>query len=86
VLILLIPVGGVGIVAVLGGQAAGLTWNPLTVAIAVVAGLIVISLLIFLMSMISVPATVFFPAYSIYFFSARYAPLHDALNPGKAEP
>ena len=34
ILVLLIPVGGVDAVTVLGGRAAGLTWNPLTVAIA----------------------------------------------------
>ena len=33
----------------------------------------------YLVSLISVPAIVFFPAYSIYFFAARYRPLSLAL-------
>jgi hypothetical protein len=37
-LLILIPVGGIGVVAVLGGKAAGLTWNLYTITIAVVLG------------------------------------------------
>jgi hypothetical protein len=34
-----------------------------------------------LISLISVPAIVFFPAYAIYFFAARYRPLSLVLYP-----
>jgi hypothetical protein len=78
-LVLLIPVGGFGIFAVLGGRAAGLTWNPLTIALAIVCGLLILLGLIFISAMLSVPAIVFFPAYSIYFFADRYAPLRAAM-------
>ncbi len=71
VLVILIPVGGFGVITVLGGRAAGLTWNPLTIAIAIVVGAIVVLALILITSLISVPAIVFFPAYSIYFFAGR---------------
>ena len=70
-LTLLIPIGGMGLLAVLGGKAAGLTWTFYTIALAVVAGCFVLALLFFVGSLISVPATVFFPAYSIYFFAPR---------------
>jgi hypothetical protein len=80
-LILLIPIGGVSAVAVLGGGAIGLTWNPVTIAIAIVVGVIAILLVLFVVSLISVPAIVFFPAYSVHFFAARYAPLRMALYP-----
>lgn len=80
-LVLLIPVGGVGVAAVLAGKAAGLTWNVNTIALAVVVGCIVLAALIFVASMISVPAIVFFPAYSIYFFAARYPALSALLWP-----
>ena len=80
-LVLLIPVGGVGVVAVLAGKAAGLTWDVYTITLAVVMGCIVLAFLIFVASMISVPAIVFFPAYSIYFFAARYPALAALLWP-----
>lgn len=80
-LVLLLPIGGVGVAAVLGGKAAGLTWNVYTIALAVVVGCIVLAALIFVASMISVPAIVFFPAYSIYFFATRYPALSALLWP-----
>ena len=87
ILILLIPVGGVGLFAVLGGRAAGLTWNPVTIAIAIVCGAVILAGFFLLTSLISVPAIVFFPAYSICFFADRYAPLRAALFPSTpAEP
>jgi len=86
ILVLLIPVGGVGVFAVLGGRAAGLTGNPLTIAIAVVCGLIILLVLILLSALVSVPAVVFFPAYSIYFFADRYEPLRLALYPPPSPP
>jgi len=79
-LVLLIPVGGVGAITVLAGRAAGLTWNPLTIAIAIVVGGIVLMALILIAALISVPAIVFFPAYSIHFFAERYPPLRAAMN------
>ena len=85
-LILLIPVGGFGIVAVIAGKAAGLTWNLYTITLAVVAGCVVLAVLLYVMALISVPAIVFFPAYSIHFFAARYAALDALLHPGPLIP
>lgn len=81
ILIFLIPIGGLGAVAVIGGIAAGLTWNLYTITLAVVAGTVAIFTLLYVISLISVPAVVFFPAYSIYFFASRYAPLAALLYP-----
>jgi hypothetical protein len=80
-LLFLIPIGGLGAVAVIAGMAAGLTWNLYTITLAVVVGTIAIFSLLYVMSLVSVPAVVFFPAYSIYFFAARYAPLSARLYP-----
>jgi hypothetical protein len=80
-LLLLVPVGGIGVAAVLGAKAAGLTWNANTIALVVVLGCIILVALIFVASMISVPAIVFFPAYSIYFFAPRYPALSALLWP-----
>ena len=81
VIIVLLPIGGVGAIAVLGGGAAGLSWNPVTIAAAIVLGALVLVCLLFLAALISVPATVFFPAYAIHFFAERYPALHAALHP-----
>jgi hypothetical protein len=80
-ILLLIPIGGLGVIAVLSGATAGLTWNVFTITLAVFAGLIVFAMMMFVLSFISVPATVFFPAYSIYFLALRYAPLATLLWP-----
>jgi hypothetical protein len=80
-LVLLLPVGGLGVAAVLAAKTAGLTWNFQTIMLAAAAGSIVLAVFLFVMSLISVPATVFFPAYSIYFFAPRYSPLASLLWP-----
>ena len=81
VLVLLIPVGGFGVVAVILGKTAGFSWNLYTITFAVVVGCIVIAVLLYVMALISVPAIVFFPAYSIYFFASRYPVLDALLRP-----
>lgn len=79
--VLLIPIGGIGLAAVLGGKAMGLTWSVGTITFAAIAGAIALAVLIFLVAMVNVPATVFFPAYSMYFFGPRYPPLGRLLWP-----
>jgi hypothetical protein len=81
ILLFLIPVGGLGAIAVIGGMAAGLTLNVYTITLMVVVGSILIFSLLYVISLVSVPAAVFFPAYSIYFFASRYAPLDALLHP-----
>jgi len=81
ILMLLIPVGGLGVVSVLLGHAAGLTWNVFTITLAVVAGCITLAGILYLVSLISAPVIVFFPAYAIYFFSARYPLLANLIYP-----
>ncbi len=78
-LIYVIPTVALSIVAVLTGKAAGLTWNAETITLAVVIGCILLAGFLYLVSLISVPAIVFFPAYSIYFFAGRYPRLNAAL-------
>jgi hypothetical protein len=79
-----VPVIGIAIGAVVAGKTAGLTWNALTITAAVVAGCILLAIFMCLIAMVSVPVVVFFPAYSIYFFAARYRPLSLALYPSSA--
>jgi hypothetical protein len=86
ILILFIPVGGVGALVVLAGKAAGLGWNLYTITTAIVVGTGVIAVLVYVVSLISVPPIVFFPAYSIYFFASRYPALQQLLYPAPPAP
>ena len=81
ILIVAIPAAAFGVIAVITGKTAGLTWNVYTITIAIVVGCIVLAIFFYLTSLIAVPAIVFFPAYAIYFFAARYRPLSLVLYP-----
>jgi hypothetical protein len=85
-LIIAIPTIGVSILAVLTGKSAGLTWNAYTITLAVVVGSILLAVFLYLIALISVPVIVFFPAYSIYFFAARYPALSTFLYPLPIQP
>lgn len=81
VMVLAIPAVAIVVVIVAAGKTAGLTWNVLTITIAVVAACILFAILMFVVALISVPVIVFFPAYAMYFFAARYRPLSLVLYP-----
>ena len=79
-LMIAVPSVAFGILAVVTGKAAGLTWNPGTIALAATIGLTLLAGFFYLVSLVAVPAIVFFPAYSIYFFASRYPQLSAALH------
>ena len=79
-LIVVVPSIGVGLLAILTGKSAGMTWNAHTIALAAVIGCILLGVFLYLVSLISVPAIVFFPAYSMYFFAGRYPQLAGVLD------
>jgi hypothetical protein len=81
-LIVIVPSG----IVVAAGVAAGLTWTVTTVSLAVIFGTMALLLLLYLASLVSTPATVFFPAYAMYFLAARYPNLSALLNPTPAPP
>jgi len=85
-LVMLIPVGGLSVVAVLAGKTAGLTWNLYTITLAIVVGCILLVIILYTVSLVSVPAIVFFPAYSIYFFASRYPALDALVHPAPPPP
>lgn len=74
------------VIAVVAGRAAGMGWNVTTVSLAIIFGSVLFFLLIYLVALVCVPATVFFPAYAIYFFAARYPTLDALLHPAPAPP
>jgi hypothetical protein len=79
VVVLAVPAVAVALAAVLAGKTAGLSWTVFTITAAVVAVCILFAVLLYLVSLVSVPVIVFFPAYAMYFFAARYRPLTVAL-------
>jgi len=81
VVLLAVPAVAVALAAVLAGKTAGLSWSVLTITAVVVAVCILFAVLLYLVSLVSVPVIVFFPAYAMYFFAARYRPLTVALYP-----
>ena len=86
ILVMLIPVGGFGAAVVLAGKAAGLQWNLYTISLAVIVGCVLVAVFLYVIAFISVPAIVFFPAYSIYFFASRYPALDALVNPAAPSP
>jgi hypothetical protein len=76
-LVVVIP----GAVAVAAGHVAGLEWTVTTIGLAIIFGTLLLLLLIYLIAWVCVPATVFFPAYALHFFAARYPRLDALLNP-----
>lgn len=70
-----------GVVAILAGRAAGMGLNVTTISLAIIFGSVLFFLLIYLIALVCVPATVFFPAYALHFFAARYPKLDAVLNP-----
>jgi len=85
-LIILIPVGGIAFAAVIAAKSAGIGWTVYTITLAVVAGCVLLAIFLSVSALISVPAIVFFPAYSIYFFAARYPALRAVLYPAPPAP
>jgi len=73
-------------VAVIAGHAAGMGWSVTTISLAIIFGTLALLLLIYLIALVSVPATVFFPAYAMYFFASRYPNLDALLNPAPTPP
>jgi hypothetical protein len=78
-LIVAVPAIAVFFGVVVAGKTAGLTWNVFTITAAVVLACMLLAIFFYMVSLVSVPVIVFFPAYSIYFFAARYQPLSVAL-------
>ncbi len=80
-LVILVPFILSGIVAGVFGQAAGITWSPLVIAIVSVIGGIVLLVALYGMAFLYTPAMVFFQSYALHFFGTQYPRLGEALAP-----
>ena len=74
------------IAVVVAGKAAGMVWNVTTVSLGIILATLLVAVLIYLIALVCVPATVFFPAYALYFLAARYPRLDALLNPAPPPP
>ncbi len=81
-LLIVIP----AVVAFFAGRAAGLGWSVTTVSLAIILGTALLFLLLYLIALVCVPATVFFPAYALYFLAGRYPALDAILHPAPPPP
>jgi hypothetical protein len=70
-----------GLVAVLAGKAAGVGLSITTISLLIILGTSLALLLVYLIALVCVPATVFFPAYALHFLAARYPTLDVLLHP-----
>ncbi len=78
-LLIAVPSIAIALLAVFTGQTGHFAWNANTIALAIFLGGILLGVFLYLVSLIYVPAIVFFPAYSVHFFAARYPRLRAVL-------
>lgn len=86
IILLLIPLGGVGVFYALIAHGAGLGWNAFTITAAIVGGIFAVLVILYCVSLVSVPVIVFFPAYAIHFFATRYPLLANLIYPPPPAP
>jgi hypothetical protein len=81
-LILLIPLGALGVAAFFIGKGAGMTLdNPSTILLLIAFGLLAFAGVLYVMGLVYSPALVFFQSYTLVFFGTRYAPLASRMYP-----
>jgi hypothetical protein len=79
--LLLIVFGGIGLAASLVGRHGGWDSNPLAIVALILWICLGLLIAVLGLAMLCVPQMVFLPAYAIYFFAGRYAPLAAVLSP-----
>jgi hypothetical protein len=84
--VVVLPFAAVGVAAFVAGKAAGLHLTLSIILLIIAAGLIALTVVLYVMALVCVPLAVFFPAYAMYFLADRYPPLHAALFPAPPMP
>lgn len=85
ILVLLIPLGILGVMAYLIVHAAGFSWSVSTVLVAIALGLLALASVFYVIGFVYAPGLVFFQSYTLQFLGSRYPPLGNRLFPA-AEP
>jgi hypothetical protein len=84
ILILLIPLGLLGLAGYLIGKGAGFTWDISTQLLLGGLGLLVVAGILYVVGFVYAPGLVFFQSYTLEFFAPRYGPLGSKLLPSGA--
>jgi hypothetical protein len=84
-LLLLIPLGLIGVLIYLSLRGANLSWNFATVSVTVVLAALVIALILWLCAFLYSPALVFFQSYALRFLASRLPSLNSVMNPAISE-
>jgi hypothetical protein len=87
ILILLIPLAILGVAAFFIGQSAGMTMDePSTALLLIAFGLLILAGILYVIGFVYSPGLVFFQAYTLLFFGARYEPLRSRMYPAAPTP
>ncbi|HMD38463.1 MAG TPA: hypothetical protein VKH15_04230 [Candidatus Acidoferrum sp.] len=87
ILILLIPLGIIGVAVFFIGRGAGLTLDdPSTVLLLIALGLLAFAGILYVIGFVYSPGLVFFQSYTLLFFGARYEPLRTRMYPTTPPP
>jgi hypothetical protein len=82
ILILLIPLGLVGVIGFLIGRSAGVSWDNTSVVLLLAAfALLALAGLLYVVGFVYAPGLVFFQSYTLEFFAPRYGPLGSKMFP-----
>ena len=84
-LLLLIPLGLIGVLIYLSLRGTNLSWNFATVSVTVVLAAVVIALILWLCAFLYSPALVFFQSYALRFLASRLPSLSAVMNPAISE-
>jgi hypothetical protein len=85
VLILLIPLGLLGLAGFFIGRGAGVTWDDPSVVMLIAAfGLLAFAGILYVVGFVYSPGLVFFQSYALVFFGTRYEPLGSRMFPAPA--
>jgi hypothetical protein len=84
ILVLLIPLGLLGLAGYLIGSALGITWNISTELLLAGVGLLAIAGILYVVGFVYAPGLVFFQSYTVEFFAPRYGPLGSKMFPPQA--
>ena len=84
ILILLIPLGLLGLAGYLIGKHAGFTWDISTELLLSGLGMLVVAGIVYVVGFVYAPGLVFFQSYTLEFFAPRYGPLGSKMLPAGA--
>jgi len=86
ILILLIPLGVLGLAGYFIGSGLGITWDISTELLVAAFGLLAFAGILYVVGFVYAPGLVFFQSYTVEFFASRYGPLGSKMFPPGAAP